>query len=313
MAQYVKATNFASKDALLSGDPNKIVKGAEIDDEFSAIQTAVNSKADTLSPTLTGTPLAPTATAGTNTTHVATTAFATTAVTNGVAAGKVSPAFTGTPTAPTAAVNTNTTQLATTAFVKAQIANDTAAPLALKAPLASPALTGTPTSPTASFGTSSTQIATTAFVQAALIAVLDDVYPVGSIYTSVSATLPAAISSIGTWEAFGAGKVLVGQDSGDTSFDTLEETGGSKNSIVVEHNHTLNDPGHFHGTSKILGSNTIGGTYSYHDYGTWTSNAEPDVVSTTETTGITIDSAGSSGTNANLQPYVVVKMWKRTA
>ena len=84
MAQYVKATNFASKDALLSGDPNKIVKGAEVDDEFNNIQTAVNSKADTLSPTLTGTPLAPTATAGTNTTQVATTAFVTTAVTNGI-------------------------------------------------------------------------------------------------------------------------------------------------------------------------------------------------------------------------------------
>ena len=82
MAQYVKATNFASKDALLTGDPNKIVKGAEIDDEFSAIQTAVNSKADTLSPTLTGTPLAPTATAGTVSTQVATTAFVDTAVTN---------------------------------------------------------------------------------------------------------------------------------------------------------------------------------------------------------------------------------------
>jgi len=84
MAQYVKATNFASKDALLSGDPNKIVKGAEVDDEFNNIQTAVNSKADTLSPTLTGTPLAPTATAGTNTTQVATTAFVKTAVDNGI-------------------------------------------------------------------------------------------------------------------------------------------------------------------------------------------------------------------------------------
>lgn len=82
MAQYVKATNFASKDALLTGDPNKIVKGTEIDDEFSSIQTAVNSKADTLSPTLTGTPLAPTATAGTVSTQVATTAFVNTAVIN---------------------------------------------------------------------------------------------------------------------------------------------------------------------------------------------------------------------------------------
>ena len=168
MAQYVKATNFASKDALLSGDPNKIVKGTEIDDEFSAIQTAVNSKADLLSPALSGTPTAPTAVAGTNTSQVATTSFVGTAVTNGVAAGKISPAFTGTPTAPTAAVGTNTTQLATTAFVNAEIANDITAPLALKAPLASPALTGTPTAPTPSAGTNTTQVATTAFVTTAV-------------------------------------------------------------------------------------------------------------------------------------------------
>jgi hypothetical protein len=46
MANYLKATDFGAKDALLSGDPNKIVKGTEINDEFDAIQTAVNSKAN---------------------------------------------------------------------------------------------------------------------------------------------------------------------------------------------------------------------------------------------------------------------------
>lgn len=80
MSNYTKSTDFASKDALLSGDPNKIVRGSEIDDEFNALQVAVNSKANTNSPTLTGTPLAPTATTGTNTTQIATTAFVTTAV-----------------------------------------------------------------------------------------------------------------------------------------------------------------------------------------------------------------------------------------
>jgi hypothetical protein len=74
MANYTKATDFASKDTLTTGDPAKIVKGTEIDDEFNAIATAVNSKANTASPTLTGTPLAPTAVAGTNTTQIATTA-----------------------------------------------------------------------------------------------------------------------------------------------------------------------------------------------------------------------------------------------
>ena len=75
MANYLKATDFAAKDALLSGDPNKIVKGTEINDEFDFIQTAVNSKANIQSPAFTGTPTAPTATSGNNTTQIATTAF----------------------------------------------------------------------------------------------------------------------------------------------------------------------------------------------------------------------------------------------
>ena len=90
------------------------------------------------SPALTGTPTAPTATSGTNTTQLATTAFVTS-----------SPALAGTPTAPTALAGTNTTQLATTAFVTS-----------------SPTFAGTPTAPTASTGTNTNQIATTAFVLA---------------------------------------------------------------------------------------------------------------------------------------------------
>jgi hypothetical protein len=80
MANYIKATNFTAKDALPSGNAGKIIKGTEVDVEFSAIATAIASKADTNSPTFTGTPLAPTANSGTNNTQVATTAFVTTAV-----------------------------------------------------------------------------------------------------------------------------------------------------------------------------------------------------------------------------------------
>jgi hypothetical protein len=76
MSNYVKTTNFTSKDSLASGNPLKIVKGAEFDVEFNAIATAVASKADTESPTFTGTPVAPTASAGTNNTQIATTAYA---------------------------------------------------------------------------------------------------------------------------------------------------------------------------------------------------------------------------------------------
>jgi len=87
MASYTKATDFAAKDALLSGDPAKIIKGTEIDNEFNAISVAVSTKADTVSPTFTGTPTAPTASPGTNTTQVATTAFTAAAVTALIPAG----------------------------------------------------------------------------------------------------------------------------------------------------------------------------------------------------------------------------------
>jgi len=80
MANFVKSTDFAAKDALLSGDPEKIINGTEIDTEFNAISVAVSTKADTVSPTFIATPAAPTATPGTNTTQIATTAFAKAAV-----------------------------------------------------------------------------------------------------------------------------------------------------------------------------------------------------------------------------------------
>lgn len=52
MTDYVKSTNFASKDSLASGNPLKIVKGTEIDTEFNNIATAVATKADLNSATL---------------------------------------------------------------------------------------------------------------------------------------------------------------------------------------------------------------------------------------------------------------------
>ena len=125
------------------------------------------------SPTFTGVPAAPTATAATNTTQIATTAFVTTA--DDLKANIAGPTFTGTPAAPTASAATNTTQIATTAFVRTEVSNlvasapstlDTLNELALalgsdasfsttvtnslaaKAPLADPTFTGTVTIPT---------------------------------------------------------------------------------------------------------------------------------------------------------------------
>lgn len=75
MSDYVKATNFYAKDALLSGNPDKIIKGAEIDDEYNAIAVAVASKANLNSPNFTGTPTVPTAPSVTSSTQAASTAF----------------------------------------------------------------------------------------------------------------------------------------------------------------------------------------------------------------------------------------------
>jgi hypothetical protein len=55
LSNYTKATDFAAKDALSTGNPLKLVRGTEINTEFAAIQTAVNTKADLASPTFTGT------------------------------------------------------------------------------------------------------------------------------------------------------------------------------------------------------------------------------------------------------------------
>ena len=188
-----------------------------------------------------------------------------------------------------------------------------------KAPLASPVLTGTPTAPTASLGTNTTQVATTAFVTAALQAA----YPVGSIYINAAVdTNPATLLGFGTWTAFGAGRVLVGQDTGDSSFNTLQETGGSKDAIVVSHTHTgTTGSGGSHNHNWAAGEYAGGNDYGTNLLGVNNSYASGSGASQNMTTSTVSDhthtfttgSTGSSGTNANLQPYIVVKMWRRTA
>jgi hypothetical protein len=289
LANYVKATNFAVKDSLASGNPAKIVKGTEIDVEFNAIASAIASKLEGDSPSLTGTPLAP-----------------------------------------TASTATNNTQISTTAYVVNRIAQD----IAGKANIASPTFTGTPAAPTAAAGTNTTQLATTAFVQTAL----QTLYPVGSVYiNATNSTNPGTLLGFGTWVAFGAGRVPVGFNASDPLFDSAEETGGSKDAIVVSHNHTatstVTDPGHKHfivsdeanTTSSPAPSNSnqvnyAGWTNEVNDSRyvmTGTSSAADVGLSSSSQTSVTVATtvatAGSSGTNANLQPYITVFMWKRVS
>jgi|TARA_Y100000385_G_scaffold42034_1_gene39076 hypothetical protein len=55
MSDYTKTTNFTAKDSLPSGDSGKVIRGSEFDTEFTAISTAIATKANLASPTFTGT------------------------------------------------------------------------------------------------------------------------------------------------------------------------------------------------------------------------------------------------------------------
>lgn len=129
-----------------------------------------------------------------------------------------------------------------------------------------------------------------------LSTILQTVYPVGSIYTSVAATNPATLFGFGTWVAFGAGRVMVGYDASQTEFDTVEETGGAKEvtlsiNQMPKHNHL------YTGVNLWTNDNSSSSGSSYQG---------------NSTNYITAD-AGNDEAHPNLQPYIVVHMWKRTA
>ena len=187
---------------------------------------------------------------------------------------------------------------------------------------------------------SSTKIATTAFVQA----VVQALYPIGSIYSSTSATNPQATFGFGTWIAYAAGRVLVGAGG------TFSGTGGSADAVLVSHNHGGVTGGqsntHVHGVNGGTGGQSVnhthtpsgggnfitagagpnpgfdnGGLYSATTQVSTTSDNSVDHSHTFSTTSEvnnvdhthSIATDGQSGTNANMQPYVVVYMWNRTA
>jgi hypothetical protein len=84
MSNYIKSTDFSVKDGLTTGDPDKRIKGVEIDDEFDALATAIATKADLFSPELLGTPTAPTASQAISNNQLATTSFAKTAASSAI-------------------------------------------------------------------------------------------------------------------------------------------------------------------------------------------------------------------------------------
>lgn len=123
-------------------------------------------------------------------------------------------------------------------------------------------------------------------------------WPVGSVFTSVVSTSPATLLGFGTWSAIAAGRVLVGLDSEDADFDTVEEAGGAK--TVQASAQTF--AGNVNTTSAAnTGATKIGSTTS-----TATLKAH---MHTLTPTGTNTPGAATSV----VQPYFVVYFWKRTA
>ena len=128
---------------------------------------------------------------------------------------------------------------------------------------------------------------------------LELAYPVGSIYMNAAvATNPGTLLGFGTWVAFGAGKVPVGIDSSDTDFDAAEETGGAKTHTLT----TSEIPSHTHTYSESSNGPAAQGVGGGYNPATAVGRQEANSGST-----------GGGQTHNNLQPYIVVYMWKRTA
>jgi hypothetical protein len=161
-------------------------------------------------------------------------------------------------------------------------------------------VTGTATGSTPSASDDSTKFATTAFVR--------DIIPSGVIvmWSGTIATIPSGWvlcnGSNGTPDL--RNRFIIAANADDSGAaktnvtGSATQTGGTKDAIVVSHTHSVTDPGHLHTVTfaQVFGSGT--GSNGLRPTGTTSS----DWIDTA-TTGISIDSTGSSGTNQNLPPY----------
>lgn len=140
-----------------------------------------------------------------------------------------------------------------------------------------------------------------------------DAYPVGSIYMSVNSTSPAILFG-GTWEAMPAGRVLLAQGENYAA----GSTGGE-----ATHTLTINEmPAHSHsGTTNSTGDHTHssygaqGGTHKSNWAGA-NDNYDPNYPTGsagTHSHTVSIANTGGGAAHNNMQPYLAVYMWKRTA
>jgi hypothetical protein len=152
------------------------------------------------------------------------------------------------------------------------------------------------------------------------------VYPVGSIYMNANnGTNPSSLLGFGTWSAFGAGRVPIGNGEGFTAGNTggnadatlpshTHSFSGNATSTVGDHQHAVDYPIDCTPYQRQFGS-TGGTTDSFCDSNGGVGNIPLSSAAGghNHTISGSIASAGTSATNANLQPYIVVYMWVRTA
>ncbi|KAB1437554.1 phage baseplate protein [Candidatus Galacturonibacter soehngenii] len=129
---------------------------------------------------------------------------------------------------------------------------------------------------------------------------LSKVYPVGSIYMSITNNSPQNFLG-GTWVVWGSGRVPVSVDTSQTEFNSTEKTGGEKTHTLTQ----AETPAHAH-TFKYSTDAFVGGTIDH-----WNNVVRP--LSETGASTYTTSSVGSGNAHNNLQPYITCYMWKRTA
>lgn len=143
---------------------------------------------------------------------------------------------------------------------------------------------------------------------------LSKLYPVGSVYiNAANASNPSTFFGFGTWVSFGTGQVLVGVDGGQTEFNTVGKTGGEKNHTLTQNempSHSHSDNGHTHagGSGQQFLMNASGGAVGYGGGANGLS-----AISTTGAGYASITNTGGGAAHNNLQPYITVYMWQRTA
>ena len=159
-------------------------------------------------------------------------------------------------------------------------------------------------------------------VKVEMDAVTNKIYPVGSIYISVNNANPASFFG-GSWTAFATGRTIVGVDTSQGEFNSVEKPGGNKDAAVIAHIHsvnaqnTINAGVHDHDTYVRNGVFAAGNStasslgFSDKNNGKSTSAIMGDGNHYHNVPAHNTNSTGQNGAGKNLPPYITVYMWKR--